>query len=203
MPFHSWIPDAAVDAPAAVHGLPARQPSRSCSASTSWPASRWTCSSCSPDSLGQHAADDRRRRDDPAGRHDGAGPEGLQAAALVPRHQPGRLHDPRHRHGRAGRHRRRPVPHDQPRHVQELPVPDRRLGGEADRHDRPREARRPGRRMPVTFVCFFVAAASISGVPPFNGFFSKELVYDGGAGANGWIFYIAAVLGSFFTAAPS
>ena len=34
------------------------------------------------------------------------------------------------------------------------------------------------RKMPVTFVCFFIAAASISGVPPFNGFFSKELVYD-------------------------
>ena len=35
------------------------------------------------------------------------------------------------------------------------------------------------RRMPVTSICFIVAAASISGVPPFNGFFSKELVYDG------------------------
>ena len=34
-------------------------------------------------------------------------------------------------------------------------------------------------KMPITFICFIVAAASISGVPPFNGFFSKELVYDG------------------------
>ena len=40
-----------------------------------------------------------------------------------------------------------------------------------------------GRKMPVTFACFFIAAASISGVPPFNGFFSKELVYDGALGA--------------------
>jgi hypothetical protein len=32
--------------------------------------------------------------------------------------------------------------------------------------------------MPVTFTCFAITAASISGVPPFNGFFSKELVYD-------------------------
>lgn len=55
-------------------------------------------------------------------------------------------------------------------------------------------------KMPVTFICFIIAAASISGVPPFNGFFSKELVYDG-ALERGWIFYAAAVLGSFLTAA--
>jgi formate hydrogenlyase subunit 3/multisubunit Na+/H+ antiporter MnhD subunit len=57
-----------------------------------------------------------------------------------------------------------------------------------------------GWKMPVTFTCFIIAAASISGVPPFNGFFSKELVYDG-ALERGWIFYFIAVLGSFFTAA--
>lgn len=54
-------------------------------------------------------------------------------------------------------------------------------------------------KMPVTFVCFFITAASISGVPPFNGFFSKELVYDG-ALERGSIFYIGALLGSFLTA---
>ena len=43
-----------------------------------------------------------------------------------------------------------------------------------------------GRKMPVTFICFIIAAAAISGVPPFNGFFSKELVYDG-ALERGWI----------------
>jgi len=57
-----------------------------------------------------------------------------------------------------------------------------------------------GRQMPVTFICFLVAAASISGVPPFNGFFSKELVYDG-ALERGTIFYLIAVAGSFLTAA--
>jgi NADH-quinone oxidoreductase subunit L len=57
-----------------------------------------------------------------------------------------------------------------------------------------------GKKMPWTFICFIVTAASISGVPPFNGFFSKELVYDG-ALERGLIFYIAAVAGSFFTAA--
>ena len=57
-----------------------------------------------------------------------------------------------------------------------------------------------GYRMPITYLCFIIAAISISGVPPFNGFFSKELVYDG-ALERGWIFYLAAVVGSFFTAA--
>jgi len=54
--------------------------------------------------------------------------------------------------------------------------------------------------MPITFWSFVVAACSISGVPPFNGFFSKELVYDG-AWERGWYYYAAALLGSFLTAA--
>jgi len=57
-----------------------------------------------------------------------------------------------------------------------------------------------GAKMPITAICFIVFALSISGVPPFNGFFSKELVYDG-ALERGWIFYAAALLGSFLTAA--
>ncbi|MDD5383118.1 MAG: proton-conducting transporter membrane subunit [Candidatus Margulisbacteria bacterium] len=57
-----------------------------------------------------------------------------------------------------------------------------------------------GWKMPVTFFCFVIAAVSISGVPPFNGFFSKELIYDA-ALERGLIFYLAAVIGSFFTAA--
>jgi NADH-quinone oxidoreductase subunit L len=56
------------------------------------------------------------------------------------------------------------------------------------------------RKMPVTFACFFIAAMSISGVPPMNGFFSKEFVYDA-ALERGAGFYLMAVLGSFFTAA--
>lgn len=55
-------------------------------------------------------------------------------------------------------------------------------------------------KMPLTFWIFVIVAASISGVPPFNGFFSKELIYDG-ALERGTIFYLAAVVGSFFTAA--
>jgi len=56
------------------------------------------------------------------------------------------------------------------------------------------------KKMPITFACFAVAALSISGVWPFNGFFSKELVYDGALERH-WVFYAAAALGSFFTAA--
>ena len=56
------------------------------------------------------------------------------------------------------------------------------------------------KKMPITFACFVITALSISGVPPFNGFFSKELVYDG-ALERGWIFYFAAIAGSFLTAA--
>ncbi|MFA5858752.1 MAG: proton-conducting transporter membrane subunit [Elusimicrobiota bacterium] len=62
------------------------------------------------------------------------------------------------------------------------------------------------RSMPITFGVFVIAAASISGVPPFNGFFSKELVYDGTfiRGQSNpvfFVFYAMALLGSFFTAA--
>ncbi|NVN89919.1 MAG: NADH-quinone oxidoreductase subunit L [Desulfuromonadales bacterium] len=57
-----------------------------------------------------------------------------------------------------------------------------------------------GRQMPITFTCFIIAAAAISGVPPFNGFFSKELVYDGALERH-WIFYAGALAGSFLTAA--
>lgn len=57
-----------------------------------------------------------------------------------------------------------------------------------------------GRKMPVTFICFLITAAAISGVPPLNGFFSKELIFDG-ALESGTIFYIVAAAGAFFTAA--
>lgn len=55
-----------------------------------------------------------------------------------------------------------------------------------------------GRKMPVTLVCFLVMAASIAGVPMTNGFFSKEFIFDG-AVESGLIFYIIAAIGAFFT----
>ena len=56
------------------------------------------------------------------------------------------------------------------------------------------------KKMPWTFILFTVAALSISGVPPFNGFFSKELIFDA-AKERGWVFYVVAVAGAFLTAA--
>lgn len=55
------------------------------------------------------------------------------------------------------------------------------------------------RKMPVTAVCFLVAAASIAGFPMTNGFFSKELILDA-ALESGWFFFAVAAIGAFFTA---
>jgi formate hydrogenlyase subunit 3/multisubunit Na+/H+ antiporter MnhD subunit len=59
------------------------------------------------------------------------------------------------------------------------------------------------RLMPVTFLTTMVAALSISGVPPFNGFVSKWLVYQGMLEGPGYniIFLIVAVFGSALTLA--
>jgi NADH-quinone oxidoreductase subunit L len=56
------------------------------------------------------------------------------------------------------------------------------------------------KRMPITFVCFLVASASMAGLPPLAGFFSKELVYDGLL-ESGYPLYAVALVGSFLTVA--
>jgi formate hydrogenlyase subunit 3/multisubunit Na+/H+ antiporter MnhD subunit len=60
------------------------------------------------------------------------------------------------------------------------------------------------RAMPVTFIACLVSALAISGVPPFNGFVSKWLVYQGvletGMKAS-FIFLVAAMFGSALTLA--
>ena len=53
--------------------------------------------------------------------------------------------------------------------------------------------------MPVTAVCFTLSALAISGVPPFNGFFSKELIFDAALESGVW-FYLGALLGAVLTA---
>jgi formate hydrogenlyase subunit 3/multisubunit Na+/H+ antiporter MnhD subunit len=67
-----------------------------------------------------------------------------------------------------------------------------------------------GKRMPWTFVACLVAALSISGVPPLNGFASKWMVYQGvvqmgrgaGPGAGLWpVWLVAAMFGSALTLA--
>ncbi|MFP4029254.1 MAG: NADH-quinone oxidoreductase subunit L [Candidatus Brocadiia bacterium] len=63
------------------------------------------------------------------------------------------------------------------------------------------------RAMPVTFVCFLIAALAISGVPPLNGFVSKWMIYGGlvdqaGEGGYLWVIgLIAAMFGSALTLA--
>jgi formate hydrogenlyase subunit 3/multisubunit Na+/H+ antiporter MnhD subunit len=57
------------------------------------------------------------------------------------------------------------------------------------------------RLMPVTFVTTLVAALSISGVPPFNGFVSKWLVYQGMLEGGQVIFLVVAIFGSALTLA--
>lgn len=55
------------------------------------------------------------------------------------------------------------------------------------------------KKMPVTMACFTVSGLAIAGLPPFNGFFSKELIFDAALESN-IIFYIGALLGAFCTA---
>jgi len=61
--------------------------------------------------------------------------------------------------------------------------------------------------MPISFITFLIAAFAISGVPPFNGFVSKWMVYQGviksaSTGSNLWVIWlIAAIFGSALTLA--
>jgi formate hydrogenlyase subunit 3/multisubunit Na+/H+ antiporter MnhD subunit len=63
-----------------------------------------------------------------------------------------------------------------------------------------------GKAMPITFACAAIAALSISGVPPFNGFFSKWMIYQGIIELSGtsrlWVVWLcAAMFGSALTLA--
>jgi formate hydrogenlyase subunit 3/multisubunit Na+/H+ antiporter MnhD subunit len=64
-----------------------------------------------------------------------------------------------------------------------------------------------GKAMPLTFATFTVAALSISGIPPLNGFASKWMIYQGiitsgEAGGVGWIVWlVVAMFGSTLTLA--
>ncbi|MCX7994576.1 MAG: proton-conducting transporter membrane subunit [candidate division WOR-3 bacterium] len=63
-----------------------------------------------------------------------------------------------------------------------------------------------GTKMPLTMLCFLIAAFAISGVPPFNGFYSKWMIYQGiielYKETNLWIiFLVAAMFGSVLTLA--
>ena len=54
------------------------------------------------------------------------------------------------------------------------------------------------RKMPVTTICFIIMALAIAGFPMTNGFFSKELILDG-ALESGMFYFILAAIGAFLT----
>jgi len=56
-----------------------------------------------------------------------------------------------------------------------------------------------GREMPLTALGFGVCALAISGVWPFNGFVSKEMVFHGALETGYKVFAIAAWIGAIFT----
>jgi len=64
-----------------------------------------------------------------------------------------------------------------------------------------------GKIMPITFITFLIASLAISGVPPLNGFASKWMIYQGiiktaDNGNHLWIIYLAAAMfGSSLTLA--
>ena len=75
-------------------------------------------------------------------------------------------------------------------------------GGSVERMARTTDLAKLGglsRQMPVTFTCFAIAALSISGVPPFNGFFSKEMIFEAASGLDTPVFLFAAQLGAILT----
>ncbi len=61
-------------------------------------------------------------------------------------------------------------------------------------------SRAGGRALKVPFVCMAVAAAALAGLPPFSGFFSKEVILGALAGLDNPLWLAAGLLGAFLTA---
>lgn len=59
--------------------------------------------------------------------------------------------------------------------------------------------RRSGRRLKIPMVCLVLAGASLSGLPPFSGFFSKEAVLGALADLNNPLWLLAGLIGVFLT----
>ncbi len=61
-------------------------------------------------------------------------------------------------------------------------------------------ARKRGRALKIPMVCIVLAAASLSGLPPLSGFFSKEGIISALFGLENPVWLLAALLGIFMTA---
>ncbi len=59
--------------------------------------------------------------------------------------------------------------------------------------------RQGGRHLKIPMICMIIGAAALSGIPPFSGFFSKELILAGLAGRPNPIWLVAGLLGAFMT----
>jgi len=57
-----------------------------------------------------------------------------------------------------------------------------------------------GRSLKIPTICMIIAAAALAGLPPFSGFFSKELILAALAALNNPIWLLAGLLGVFLTA---
>ncbi len=60
-------------------------------------------------------------------------------------------------------------------------------------------AARGGRQFKIPIICLVLAAASLSGIPPLSGFFSKETILDALAKCHNPFWLMAGLVGAFFT----
>jgi NADH-quinone oxidoreductase subunit L len=60
--------------------------------------------------------------------------------------------------------------------------------------------RQKGRSLKIPMVCMTLAAAALSGLPPFSGFFSKEAIMGALAGKHNQFWLVAGLVGAFLTA---
>ncbi|MBU1003384.1 MAG: monovalent cation/H+ antiporter subunit D family protein [Proteobacteria bacterium] len=58
-----------------------------------------------------------------------------------------------------------------------------------------------GKRMPVTMICFLIAALSVIGIPPTGGFFSKWYLLQGTLESGQWEFMVVLLVSSLLNAA--
>ncbi|MEM3341821.1 MAG: NADH-quinone oxidoreductase subunit L, partial [Thermoplasmata archaeon] len=60
-------------------------------------------------------------------------------------------------------------------------------------------------KMPVTAITYMIGGAALAGIPIFNGFFSKDLIFSNGwehadeTGLSSWMAFVLVVVGAIFT----